>query len=322
MTMGEGRQDVLGKGAEIVLTTCMAAKSGESILVVTDTVKKNIGEALFQKAMDLGLEATLMVIQPTGVSGAEPPEAVADAMKRCDIVLCPTQHSLTHTQARKAASETGARIATMPGITAEMFSRGAITADYGEVAELSDRITALLNQANEARIEKDGLTLGLSIKGREGISSRGLFHERGASGNLPTGEAYIAPVEGTSDGEIIIDGSISGLGVLSAPIKVTVENGAAVSFSGPDAGRMEKLLGAKKEARNLGELGIGTNPKARLIGNVLEDEKVYGTVHVAFGSNATFGGKVQAGIHIDGIILKPRLYLDDRLVVDNGQIVV
>jgi leucyl aminopeptidase (aminopeptidase T) len=320
--VGDEKKPALEKGAEVVLKTCLGAKPGESVLVVTDTSRMDIGEGLFRKALDIGLEAILMVIKPTEVSGAEPPRAVADVMKLCDIVLCPTEHSLTHTEARKAASDQGARIATMPGITAEMFSKGAITADYTEVAELSDRITDLLNGAKVARIEKEGTTLSLSIRGREGISSRGLFHDRGQSGNLPTGEAYIAPVEGTAHGETIIDGSIAGLGVLSAPLRVRIEDGLAVDFNGPDAERMERLLGERREARNLGELGIGTNPKARLIGNVLEDEKVYGTVHIAFGSNATFGGKVQAGIHIDGIILKPRLYLDDRLVVDNGKIVV
>jgi leucyl aminopeptidase (aminopeptidase T) len=300
----------------------MAAKAGESILVVTDTVKRDIGEVLFRKALEMELRAVLMVMEPTGVSGAEPSDAVAEAMKRCDIVLCPTEHSLTHTRARKAACDGGARIATMPGITTEMFTAGAILADYGEVADLSDRVTELLDQAEEARIEKQGALLTLSLKDRSGISSRGLFHKPGEAGNLPTGEAYIAPVEGSAEGELIIDGSFVGVGALSAPLKVTVERGQAVAFHGPDAGRVEELLGSNREARNLGELGIGTNPKARLIGNVLEDEKVYGTVHIAFGSNATFGGRVQAGIHVDGVMLKPTLYLDDRLVVDNGKIIV
>jgi len=320
--MGKGKNSGLGKGAEIVLKTCLAAKEGESALVVTDTLTREIGEALFEKALEIGLQAVLMVMKPTGTPGAEPPGAVAEAMKHCDLVLCPTEHSLTHTRARKEASDSGARVATLPGITARMFSRGAITADYREVADLSDRLTELLNRAETARIEKGGAVLTLSIKGRNGISSRGLYHSPGASGNLPTGEAYIAPVEGTARGELIIDGSIGRLGLVQAPLKVIVENGEAVEFIGPDAGRLQELLGPNKEARNLGELGIGTNPKARLIGNILEDEKVYGTVHVAFGTNATFGGRVQAGIHVDGIMLKPKLYLDGKLVVADGKIII
>ncbi len=312
----------LNKGTEIILKTCLAAKPGERVLIVTDTAKMDIGQALFEKAIELDLEAMMLVMKPTGVPGREPPEAVAEAMKKCDIVLCPTQDSLTHTQARKAACDNGARIATMPGITEDMFSKGALTADYREVAVISDRITELLNQAETVRIEKKGKSLTMSIKGRQGISSRGLYHQPGSSGNLPTGEAYIAPVEGTAEGETIIDGSIANIGILKAPLLVHVEKGMAVSFKGPDAERLEKILGQNQKARNIGELGIGTNPIARLIGNILEDEKVFGTVHIAFGSNATFGGLTQAGIHIDGIILKPSLYLDEKLVVENGKILL
>jgi leucyl aminopeptidase (aminopeptidase T) len=312
----------MDKGAEIILKTCMAAKPGESVLVVTDTVKREIGQVLFEKALQLELEAVMLVMKPTGVPGKEPPEVVAEAMKKCDIVLCPTQDSLTHTQARKAACDSGARIATMPGITEDMFSKGALTADYREVAALSDRVTELLNQAETVRIEKEGKSLTMSIKGRRGISSRGLFHQPGSSGNLPTGEAYIAPVEGTAEGETIIDGSIANIGVLKAPLQVNVEKGLAVGFKGPDGERLGKMLGPKQSARNIGELGIGTNRMACLVGNILEDEKVYGTVHIAFGSNATFGGLTQAGIHIDGIILKPRLYLDEMLVVEDGKILL
>ncbi|HEB10537.1 MAG TPA: aminopeptidase [Spirochaetales bacterium] len=312
----------LNKGTEIILKTCLAAKPGERVLIVTDTAKMDIGQALFEKAIQLDLEAMMLVMKPTGVPGREPPEAVAEAMKKFDIVLCPTQDSLTHTQARKAACDNGARIATMPGITEDMFSKGALTADYREVALLSDRVTELLNQAETVRIEKEGKSLTMSIKGRQGISSRGLYHQPGSSGNLPTGEAYIAPVEGTAEGETIIDGSIANIGILKAPLLVHVEKGMAVSFKGPDAERLEKILGQNQKARNIGELGIGTNPIARLIGNILEDEKVFGTVHIAFGSNATFGGLTQAGIHIDGIILKPSLYLDEKLVVENGKILL
>jgi leucyl aminopeptidase (aminopeptidase T) len=309
------------KGARIVLADCLAARAGESILIVTDTGKRAIGEALFDTARKLGLKAALMVSEPTGTSGAEPLPAVAEAMKKSDIVVCPTTFSLTHTAARKAASEAGARVATMPGITEEMFARGAITADYRQVADLSDKLTAILSAGENVRIEKQGHVLELSIKGRTAISSNGLYHTRGASGNLPTGESYIAPLEGTARGSLLIDGSLAEFGVLHGPLTVEIEQGRAVRFSGPDAAWLEKRL-ATPEARNVGELGLGTNDKAILCGNILEDEKVYGTVHVAFGSNATFGGTVSAGIHIDGIILNALVSVDGRVIVRDGKVIV
>ncbi len=312
----------MSAGARTVLADCMAAREGEILLVVTDTEKRGIGEALYEEGRRLGLRAHLLVMPPTGTSGAEPPALVAEAMKRADIVLCPTKFSLTHTASRKAACEAGARVATLPDIIEEMFVRGALTADYRRVAELSDRVAALLTGGKRVRLEKGGRILELSIEGRNGISSNGRYHAAGSSGNLPTGEAYIAPVEGSAEGSIVIDGSLAELGLVNGPLEVVIRNGRAVSFQGPDAAWLEDKLSRHPDARAVAELGIGTNEKATLIGNLLEDEKVYGTVHVAFGSNATFGGTVSAGVHIDGIMVDPTLYVDGRLVAAGGKILV
>lgn len=305
-----------------MLQTSLALRPGESLLVVTDPPTREIGEALFRAGAELGAQSVLLVMPPTGRHGAEPHPSVAEAMKRVDVVVCPTAFSLTHTQARLEASRAGARIATMPEITTDMFFAGAVAADYEAIAALTQRVTELLTQAQEARIVKAGKELRLSLAGRRGIASTGLLRERGQSGNLPSGEAYIAPVEGTAGGEMIIDGSVGGIGRLSEPVLVRLENGLLVDAQGAAAARLLAIQGDSPAARNLGELGIGTNDKARLSGVVLEDEKVYGTVHIAFGSNDTFGGQTKAGVHTDGIILGADLYLDDRLVVSGGRVLV
>lgn len=312
----------IDKIVEKILKDCLDVKSRENILVVTDTEKENIGKAIFKKAIQMGLETTLIIIKPMGRHGKEPPEAVSEAMKMCNVVICPTKFSLTHTQARKIACEYGARVVTMPGITEDMFLKGAMTADYKKVASFTDKLTEILTTAKKARIEKNGAILEMSLKNRKGISSNGQYFKPGSHGNLPTGEAYIAPVEGTANGRIIIDGSIANIGLVKAPLEVKIANGYAVDFAGPDADRLREILGTKKEARNIAELGIGTNPQARLIGNILEDEKIYGTVHIAFGDNSTFGGYTRAGVHIDGIILNPVLYIDDKLIVKEGKILI
>ena len=312
----------IDKSIEKILKDCLDVKSREKILVVTDTEKENIGKAIFKKAIQMGIETTLVVIKPTGRHGKEPPEAVSEAMKKCDVVICPTTFSLTHTQARKIACEHGARVVTMPGIAEEMFLKGAMTADYREVAFLTNKLAEILTTAKKARIEKEDAVLEMSLENRKGISSNGQYFKPGSYGNLPTGEGYIAPIEGTANGEIIIDGSIASIGIVKAPLKVKIENGYATNFVGPDAYRLKEILGTKEEARNIAELGIGTNPQARLIGNILEDEKIYGTVHIAFGDNSTFGGNTQAGIHIDGIILNSVLYIDDKLIVKEGKILI
>ena len=98
-----------------------------------------------------------MLIEPLGKSGAEPPLMVAQSMLAADVVVAATAHSLTHTQARKRACAAGARIATMPGITVDMFAGGALAADYEKIAERTAKLADRLTNAKEA-ILKGGFT--------------------------------------------------------------------------------------------------------------------------------------------------------------------
>ena len=307
----------LVKIAEGVLVSCLAVKPGEEVLIVTDDSRKAIGEALYQAAGNLGCEKILMVMGEREVSGQEPPKAVAAAMKEADVVIAPTAQSLTHTNARIEAAKAGTRVATMPGITEEMFSRGAMTADYTAVEKLTETITEMLTKASSARIEKDGKVLTINLNGRDGVPSPGVYREAGKCGNLPSGEAYIAPLEDGSDGEMIIDGSMVGIGKLDSPLHMVISGGKLRSVAGEKSENLDILL--KNETNGtLCELGIGTNEAAILNGIILEDEKVYGTVHIAFGTNTSFGGVNKAGCHMDGIILRPTLYLDDVKVIEDG----
>lgn len=320
--MTEEAQADLRSAAGSVLASSLALKQGERLLVVTDPAHRRVGEALFEAGSELGAEAALAVMLPREADGQEPPEHVAAAMAASDIVVVPTTRSLTHTQARLRAVERGARVATMPGITEDMFRAGAITADYEEVERLTERVAAVLNSAREALVVTGDHRLSMSVEGRGAIASTGVLREPGRSGNLPSGEAFLAPVEGTAEGELLVDGSISGIGKLSKPMLLEISEGRLSSASGPEEERLLELLDHSKEGRNVAELGIGTNDKARLTGVTLEDEKIYGTIHVAFGSNDTFGGVVAAGVHLDAVTLQPALYLDDHLIVFGGSVVI
>ena len=311
----------LVKTAEGVLSSCLAVKKGEEVLIVTDNTRKEIGEAIYEAAGNLGCERLLMVMNERELSGQEPPKAVAAAMKSADVVIAPTAQSLTHTNARIEAAKAGTRVATMPGITEEMFSQGAMTADYSKVEKLTAVVTEMLSKASVARIEKDGHTLTISIKGRDGVPSPGVYREPGKCGNLPSGEAYIAPLEDGSEGEMIVDGSMVGIGKLDSPLHMVISGGKLRSVTGEKSENLDVLL--KNETNGtLCELGIGTNEAAVLNGIILEDEKVYGTVHIAFGTNTSFGGVNKAECHMDGVILRPTLYLDEVKVIEDGVFLV
>jgi len=161
----------------------------------------------------------------------------------------------------------------------------------------------------------------MNIEGRTPDRDTGFFHKLGDWGNLPAGEACLAPVEGTTQGTLVIDTMGK---IVKQPLIITVKNGRVQRFQGPDAIQLEALLkSADKNAYNIAELGIGTNPNARLTGVVLEDEKVLGAVHIALGDNTSYvGGHTKSKIHEDGILLQPKVKIDGRLIMKNGKLLL
>lgn len=307
----------LTERAKRIILDSLCLAEDETLLVVTDDPTAEVGALFYRAAQDLGRKALLMQMPELDVAGQEPPVAVAAAMREADVALCPTAKSITHTNARIEAAQAGTRVVTMPGITMDMLRAGASCADYVHVERRTLRLTEKLTAAKSARIEKDGHVLTLELTGRSGIASPGVYREKGSSGNFPSGEAYIAPVEGLGGGTTVIDGSMVGVDKLEAPLVATIENGQLANLEGADAEALG-ILFARPENGVVAELGIGTNDEAILSGIILEDEKLYGTVHIAFGTNTSFGGVNKADCHYDGIILEPTLYLDDELIIDKG----
>jgi aminopeptidase len=308
----------------IAIRDCMGAKPRESVLIVTDEPLRPIGDALRQAAKDLGHDVVLIEMLPRRSNGEEPPAQVAELMTRFDVVLCPTSKSLTHTDARRAASAAGARVGTLPGVTEDIMVR-CMNVDYHSIAKRTYRLCAMMEQTRLIRVEAPGGTnLQLPIAGRTAHASSGLFRERGQWGNLPTGEAYLAPLEGQSRGVVVVDGSMAGVGMTTHPIRIVVENGYATEITGGrEATQLIALLEPHgKDARNVAEFGIGTNDRARLTGVILEDEKVMGTIHVAFGDNKSMGGSVRVASHLDGLVKSPAVWFDEKQIMDGGRLLV
>ena len=160
------------------------------------------------------------------------------------------------------------------------------------------------------------------LSGRSGISDDGDLTAVGAFGNLPAGEAFIAPIETSGEGTIVFDGALGGFGLLEEPVPVVLSEGRLVDARGAVGEWLAATLDAGGEhGRSLAELGIGTNPAARMTGNVLEDEKALGTIHLAFGTSAGIGGVNRSSVHIDGLVLRPTLELDGRRLLEDGLLV-
>jgi leucyl aminopeptidase (aminopeptidase T) len=312
----------LRSAALIAVRDCMGLKPGERVLIVTDAPLRTIGYACHEAARSLGNEVVLVDMPPRETNGAEPPAEVAWLMTQFDVVLCPTSKSLTHTDSRRAASAKGVRVATLPGVTDAIMVR-CMNADYQAIAERTFRICDLMRQTATVRVTAPaGTDITLPIGGREAHASSGLFREKGLWGNLPTGEAYLAPVEGQSNGVVVVDGSMASVGLVDQPIRIVVRDGYATEITGGESAK--KLIALLephgKDARTVAEFGIGTNDKAILTGIILEDEKVMGTIHIAFGDNKSMGGSVRVASHLDGLVKHPSVWFDDRQVMKDGQL--
>ncbi len=311
------------RAARVALKDCMAISKDEVLLVVVDEPLRSIGYAFWGVGKQLGVESIITEYMQRETHGAEPPDAVAKLMTLADVIVAPTSRSLSHTQARRRACARGARIATLPGITADSMRR-TLTVDYSKIKKLTTKLAARLTRGGEAHlVTPAGTDITMSLRGRKGLADTGIAHKRGAFTNLPAGEAYIAPTEGTANGAIVVDGSMSGAGLTRRTVTMHVKNGNVVRFEG---GREAKIIqrlvkGAGKGATNIAELGIGTNPKARVTGNTLEDEKAIGTVHMAIGDNRSMGGRVTVPLHLDAVMLRPTLTIDGKLILKNGKLI-
>jgi leucyl aminopeptidase (aminopeptidase T) len=315
--------DALLQASVIGLRGAMGLKPEETLLIVTDELKREIGLALHEAGKTLCRESILVEMRSREINGQEPPAEIAALMKMADVVVCPTTKSLTHTNARREAANQGVRVGTMPGITAEIMER-CLNADFDKIIELTNFVANRMQGVKEIRVtSKLGTDITMPVAGRAVLPSTGVLREKGQSGNMPSGEVYLAPLEGKSNGTVVIDGSMSGIGLIKTPITVKVVNGYAEAITGgEEASRLAAVLDKPgREARAVAEFGMGTNYKAQLSGLILEDEKVLGTIHIAFGNNISMGGTISVESHIDGLVKWPDVYFDGQLVMQEGNLI-
>ncbi len=317
--------DELLSAANIAVKDCMGIKPDEKVLIITDEPCRKIGYALWEAAKQLGADAIITEIAPRESNGEEPPSPVDELMLLMDVILIPTSKSLSHTDSRRNACKAGVRIATLPGITEDMMIR-TLNADYKSIAKRSTILGEIITNGTEVIVTSEkGTNITMDVTGRNGLPDTGMNHSAGSFSNLPAGEAYVAPLEGKSNGIVVMDGSMAGVGILEDEvITIKVEDGYATDITGgPGAKKLYSIMEPfGKLAFNLAELGIGTHDKALITGNVLEDEKAIGTVHIAFGDNKSMGGIVRVASHLDGVIMEPTVTVDGKTIMEKGALLI
>jgi leucyl aminopeptidase (aminopeptidase T) len=230
-----------------------------------------------------------------------------------DVVIALSYHSTSHTKFRDLLTRVcGTRYASMPLFDKQMLF-GAMAVKWRHMADLTKKISQKVNKFETLQIETpNGTCLTLSKKGRKAMADTGIITTPGAFSNLPAGEVYLAPREGTAEGTLVLEWAPTRK--LTKPIILTVQKGNVISVKGNEqfAYYLRSKLKERKENANIAELGIGTNNRATRPDNILESEKILGTIHIALGDNSTFGGKISTPFHQDFVFFKPTVTLITR----------
>jgi leucyl aminopeptidase (aminopeptidase T) len=313
--------------ARRVIVDYLGVSAGETFLLVTDgTVAETLSDAILSAAADASVDPAHSIIRTRSTSGEEPPPPVAAAMAEADVCLCIASKSIYHTNATGQARSAGTRGCFNSPADLTAWTHGAMTGDYLAIREVAVRLADRLRGAEWVSVTSpSGCDIRVSTKGRE---PRGWYtaivREPGEISAFPGGEVSFPPVEGTSNGVIVLEHVMTDVGALSAPIRIAIEDGLATEITGgAEAQSLLEMIDGVPGARNLAELGIGLNPAARLSDDITEAKKRAGTAHFALGDNAGgYGGVVECPLHLDGLVFEPTIAIDGEIVIDAGVVLI
>ncbi len=325
--------DEMVKGATNVLLNVLSLKEGEDMLIILDESKEDIGMAFEKGGRALGANTQTYSLSKHQRPITEIPTELKDLFKGYKVIIntFETDPQETPFRVKLLFEEISykARVGHAPGITKNMMKNGPMKVDYTDIVKDAERLMTLFNEVKEVHITApSGTDIVLDIEDR--AFQTDVCIEEGEFGNLPAGEVWCGPVEDAANGVLVIDGSIGDLGNVTSLLTLTVKNGHLDKIESEDknlAKRVEELSSVDDMAKVIGELGIGLNPGARLVGNMLEDEKAGGTSHIAFGNNMDMpGGQNNSMTHRDFLFYKPTFmatYKDGskKEIIQNGKVI-
>lgn len=325
--------DEMVEGAKNALSTVLSLKKGEEMLVIIDDSKEEIGRAFAEGARSLGAFTKIYSLSKYQRPITEIPSDLSSLFEGNQVIINTFSSESKETPFRvKLLYEEiqyDARVGHAPGITNHMMREGPMKVDYLEIVKSADRLMKTFEGVMSVHVTAPAgtdITLDLDNRGWQTDLRIG----RGDFGNLPAGEVWCAPVETGANGKIVVDGSIGDLGQVPSLLTMTVKDGRLVNVECDDkdfARQVEELSDIDEAARIIGELGIGLNPGAKIVGVMLEDEKAGETSHIAFGNNIDMhGGQNDSKTHRDYLFYKPTIvatYLDGskKDIMINGKVV-
>lgn len=318
------------KSARRALSEVLKVQAHESLLTISDREKQPIGEVFLEAAKSLGMQTDLYMLPEELRPLRDIPSDLLERLAGINVAITTLASLPAETSFRVALIgqliKLGVRMGHSPGITEDMLLHGPMNIDYPPMVKRAQRLMQLFEEAASVHITAPrGTDITMQIQDR-GWQTDVVYSSDGIA-NLPCGEIWCAPVENGANGTLVCDGSIGDFGMVPAPFKLTVIDGKITAWACDDkpfGSKVYEALTLDEEAGIIGELGIGVNSGARITGNLLEDEKAFETIHIAFGNNETMpGGQNRSQTHRDFLVRKPDItitYKDgsQRQVLTNG----
>jgi len=305
-----------------ILDDCLKLKKNEKCLVLCNEPMKDLALLFHEQCKSLCDHTQCLMLPEMRQPNAEPAKAIGSYLAAQNAAILLTSRSMSHTRMRQKASRQGCRMISLPGVNRDILIRN-MTGKYVSLVNQSRKLAEILTIGKSGQLTtRGGTDLSFSLARMKGHADTGMVHEPGQFSNIPAGEACVSPAQGAAEGVLVLDGSFSAIGKIQSLVEMRVKDGFVARIAGGgEADKIRDLLkNYGRKGRNLAEIGVGTNPYAKLNGVILEDEKVLGTAHIGIGNNMSFGGSVSVPCHFDGIMLNPTLSIDGNTILENGKI--
>lgn len=321
------KEVLMSRGAKKIVEYCANVKPNERVLIVTDFNMQLIAKKMAEACYRITDHVSVVSMPPREVDGQQPTQCVVDAMSGADVMFMPVTRSITHAPAVKVALQKGCRVISMTAFSEDMFIFGGIEADFEALAARCKKMGEIWTAGKSLHLTTPGGTdLTCSIEGRPGNAHTGMARNPGEFTTCPDIESSVSPVTGTAEGIIVADASIPyfEIGVLTEPVRFTVEKGKVVKVEGGKQAEKIKHMMDKQNHEavyNIAQVAVGLNPHCRICGLDLEDEGTYGTAHVGIGTSALIGGEILAPMHFDALMYKQTLTIDGKTIFKDGEAV-
>jgi len=313
--------------AKRVVEQVLTLRPGETVSIIRDSEDANPFAAFLSEAvLGAGAEPVSLIIAPRTVGGQELPEPVAGALIRSSALINLARWVTVHNRAISAALTAGARSCNLRNYQDGMLESPAMTTDYEVVRRNALAVDSLLEQARELHFTTaEGSDVTMQLCGRKGRAQTGFADQPGKFSSLPDGEATVAPLEGTTQGCIVNPYILDKIGQVTEPLRVEIKDGWITNVEGGKQAQQLNDLFEKFDSnarRTASQFALGINPDCRILPEIKEVSKKLGTLHVAMGDNISLGGTIQSGLHIDYVLLNPTVWLDGKLILENGKLFV